>query len=245
MMPTYGTVDWWIERYYRSDAFLKKVSDRSKPDYKKALKRIADMAPSRPPPRITRIGHLPVKSITPAAVDKLYVRLRGGEDGTKYRSANLAIDIAKKAWRVVQRRYPNLFHETNPFEGLERIHPGGEIEPATRDQAYTLAKALNEMGHRHLGAAPLICFEWLQRPENVLAGLTTWPGLSAASAPELGPDRAPQDWQARLASPRRQPGQVLPGNGGLSSGAAEDRHVDCAHARRARQCEALLLQLCP
>src|SRR5262249_43964350 len=43
LMPGYGTVDWWFERYYRTDAFLKKVSDRSKPDYRRALKRIADV----------------------------------------------------------------------------------------------------------------------------------------------------------------------------------------------------------
>jgi len=183
LMPTYGTVDWWIERYYRSDAFVKKVSDRSKPDYRKALKRVADMAPGRPLPGITRLGQLPAKSITPAAVDKLYVLLRGGEDGTKYRSANLAIDIAKKAWRVVQRRYPDLFYDTNPFEGLDRIHSEGEILPASRDEAYALAAALKEMGHPHLGAVPLICFEWLQRPENVLAGLTTWPGYRPPARP--------------------------------------------------------------
>jgi hypothetical protein len=29
----------------------------------------------------------------------------------------------------------------------------------------------------------LICFEWLQRPENVLAGLTTWPGYRPPARP--------------------------------------------------------------
>jgi len=183
LMPSYGTVDWWLERYYRSDAFLKKVSARSQPDYRKALNRIADMPLAKPLPGITRFGQLPAKSITPAAVDKLYVYLRGGEDGTKYRSANLATDIAKKAWRVVQRRYPELFHNTNPFQGLERVHSVGEIAPATREDAYALAKALKDTGHPHLGAVPLICFEWLQRPENVLAGLTTWPGYRPPARP--------------------------------------------------------------
>jgi hypothetical protein len=184
LMPSYGTVDWWFERYFRSDAFQKKVSDRSKPDYKKALKRMADMTPAKPLPGIMRVGQLPARSIGPAAVDKMYVRLRGGESGTKYRSANLTIDIAKKAWRVVQRRYPDLFHDRNPFEGLERIHSDGEVEPATREQAYALAMALKEIGHPHLGAAPLICFEWLQRPENVLAGLTTWGGYRPPVRPQ-------------------------------------------------------------
>jgi hypothetical protein len=66
LMPSYGAVDWWFERYFRSDAFLSKVSDRSKPDYRKALKKIADIAPTKPLPGITRIGQLPAKSITPA-----------------------------------------------------------------------------------------------------------------------------------------------------------------------------------
>jgi hypothetical protein len=81
----------------------------------------------------------------------------------------------------VQRRYPELFHDTNPFEGLERIHAKAEIAPATREEAYALARALKDIGHPHLGAAPLICFEWLQRPENVLAGLTTWGGYRPPS----------------------------------------------------------------
>src|SRR5680860_233775 len=146
LMPSYGTVDWWIERYYRTDAFKKKVSNRVQPSYKSALKRIGDMVPTKRLPGIERIGQLPAKAITPAAVDKIYVKLRGGEDGTKYRTANLAIDIAKKAWRVVQRRYPDLFHATNPFEGLDRIHMKGEIAPASRAEAYALAVALKDLG---------------------------------------------------------------------------------------------------
>ena len=183
LMPDYGTIDWWFQRYFQSDPFLKKVSDRSKPDYRKALDKIANIQPTSAPPGITRIGQLPAKSITPAAVDKLYRMLRGGQEGKKYRTANLSIDVAKKAWRVVQRQYPNLFYTTNPFQGLERIHSGIEIEPATREQAYALAEALKEMKHPHLGAAPLICFEWLQRPENVLAGLTTWPRYRPPARP--------------------------------------------------------------
>jgi hypothetical protein len=45
---------------------------------------------------------------------------------------------------------------------------------ATRNEAYALAVALRKLGEPHLGAAALICFEWLQRPERVLAGDITW-----------------------------------------------------------------------
>jgi hypothetical protein len=39
------------------------------------------------------------------------------------------------------------------------------------------------MVHPALGAAALICFEWLQRPENVLAGKIAWTGYRPAHHP--------------------------------------------------------------
>jgi integrase len=54
---------------------------------------------------------------------------------------------------------------------------------ATRAEAYALANALREIGEPHLGAAALICFEWLQRPENVLTGQITWPDYRPADHP--------------------------------------------------------------
>jgi integrase len=46
-----------------------------------------------------------------------------------------------------------------------------------------LACALKEIGEPHLGAAALICFEWLQRPENILAGKITWLDYRSAEHP--------------------------------------------------------------
>src|SRR5262245_50180810 len=52
---------------------------------------------------------------------------------------------------------------------------GKKTKPAaTREEVYALAAAMRDMGEPHLGAAALICFEWLQRPENVLTGKLTW-----------------------------------------------------------------------
>jgi len=45
------------------------------------------------------------------------------------------------------------------------------------------ANALKAIGEPHLGAAALICFEWLQRPENVLTGQITWPDYRAVEHP--------------------------------------------------------------
>jgi hypothetical protein len=69
LQPGYGTVDWLIERYYHSRAFVK-VSDRTKPAYRQALSLVADT-----PTKIgTRFGALRLGQITAAAVDKLYTK---------------------------------------------------------------------------------------------------------------------------------------------------------------------------
>jgi hypothetical protein len=43
-----------------------------------------------------------------------------------------------------------------------------------RDQVYTFAWGCIEHGKPEPAAAAVICFEWLQRPENVLAGYVRW-----------------------------------------------------------------------
>ena len=59
----------------------------------------------------------------------------------------------------------------------------GEVKPASRDEAYALADALRKIGHPHLGAVSLICFERLQRPENVLEGYIKWPDYRPPDRP--------------------------------------------------------------
>jgi hypothetical protein len=181
-----GTVDWWIERYLRSRAYAA-LSARSQRDYRGALHRLADL-----PTRLTdatgnpiRVGTLPVGSLSPAAVDRLYEKLRDG--GRVTRQANLVMDVARKAWSVVSRKYPATFKvpaegvqeggrvaAINPFAGLERTYGHGTTQPATRAEAFALADALVAIGHPALGVVALVAFEWLQRPENVIAGHLTW-----------------------------------------------------------------------
>jgi integrase len=62
----------------------------------------------------------------------------------------------------------------NPWRGVLRVASRKTKPAATRAEAYALASKLRELGEPHLGAAALICFEWLQRPENVLDGKITW-----------------------------------------------------------------------
>lgn len=176
--PRYGTVDWWFELYFRSAAFLK-LKDRTKPTYRYQLRLMADIETRNR----KRLGLLPAKSITPAAVDKIYEKLRGGKDGTKFRRANHTIDVAKKAWTVVQRTHPHQFQVSNPFVGLTRFRNTATIKHATRTEAFALSEAIRAHGHPHLAIVPLICFEWLQRPENVLSGHLRWTDYRPAERP--------------------------------------------------------------
>ena len=153
----------------RSPAF-EKLNERTKPSYRYQLRLLADV----PTKTGGRLGDLPARSITPAAVDKIYETLRGGKDGTKLRRANHTIDIAKKAWTVVQRTHPHQFMQSNPFVGLTRFRSSSAIKHATRAEAFALSAAIRTFGHPHLAMVPLVCFEWLQRPENILGGHLRW-----------------------------------------------------------------------
>ena len=146
------------------------MSERSRYEYRRALDRI-----ERLPTKIGgTVGDLPVASITPAAVDEIYVDLQKGKRGKRVRQANISVVIARRAWKVVRRLVPAVVPGENPWIGVELDLKQGTKPAATRAEAYALAYALRDFGEPHLGAAALICFEWHQRPEHVLAGDITW-----------------------------------------------------------------------
>lgn len=172
----YGTVGWWIKMYLRDPAFKNKVSKRAQPDYRSNLYAIADLERKDRP---GTLGSMSVSTITPEAAQKVYQRLVDGGRGERYRTAQYATDVAKKAWDVVSKKYPAQFQRPhfgidNPFVGLVRVTTKGTKPAATREQVYKFASAAREAGHPSLGLAAIVCFEWLQRPENMLAGHLTW-----------------------------------------------------------------------
>lgn len=192
-----GTVDWWHHQYFAHEAF-KKLKPRTQDDYREALASIADL-----PTKIidaktgepVRTGTLMASSLSPQAVDIIYQRLRRG--GKVNRQANYAIDVARRAWKVVRRQHPGLFlvpvtgqdgkisHlAINPFEGVVRAaYERDTAVPATRAQVMAFVQAAAEAGHPALGVAALICFEWHQRPEDVRKGRITWTDYRPADRP--------------------------------------------------------------
>jgi hypothetical protein len=169
----YGTVDWLFREYKRSKAFTEKVSARSSPDYERTMLLVADTLTKTG----DRIGSRPIRSITPRGADKIYEKIILGTKGKRLRQGEKAVALCRKAWRVVQRLYPDEFDNKtpNPWEGVTRERRVKSKKPAaTREQVYTFALGCIDRGQPEPAAAAVICFEWLQRPENVLAGYLRW-----------------------------------------------------------------------
>jgi hypothetical protein len=72
----------------------------------------------------------------------------------------------------------------NPWEGVTKKRRTKGTKPAaTREQVYRFASGAIEAGRPEIGAAAVVCFEFLQRPENVLAGYLAWPDYRPKDAP--------------------------------------------------------------
>ena len=202
----YGTVAWLFQSYLKSSAFEKRVSERSRYEYRRALIRIEDVL------TITgsTVAELPLKSITPAAVDKIYAKLQIGPRGHRVRQANLSIDVVRRAWEVVRRLAPTAVPAENPWRGVER-DTTKKIKPAaTRAETYSLAYALREIGEPHLGVAALICFEWHQRPEHVRAGDLTWADYRPAHRPDAVHIRHPKTGEKGWVPLQDEAGSLFP-----------------------------------
>lgn len=185
-----GTVDWWIEEFFRLKQKRKKLGPRTLSDYRKALDRLAGLRTETG----IRVGELPVSSLSPGAVDKIYDRLRDG--GRITRQANMVIDVARTAWKRSARAHPGVFMvpvaaaggvrlaPINPFADVERVVGDDTATPATRVESLALSKALVELGHPQLALVPLIAFEWQQRPTNIIAGHITWSDYRPTEKPD-------------------------------------------------------------
>jgi hypothetical protein len=174
--PGFGTLDWLIEIYYRTPAWTQKVSLRSQPEYRRAFNLVLDYKTKRG----NRVGSFKVNAIKADAVDKIYAGLKIGPRGRRVRQPVICMTRMARAWDVVRRLYTAIVPEENPFRGLALEHSKGKerrerkAHAAARDDAYALHRALVAAGEPHLAVVPLVCFEWYQRPEHVIAGHLKW-----------------------------------------------------------------------
>jgi hypothetical protein len=132
------------------------------------------------------VGQRSVKSITPRAADKLYEQVSAGPNGPRPRQGEKVVALCRAAWRVVHRLYPDCFDRDvpNPWDGVTMEHRTKATKAAaSREDVYKFAWGAIEFGCPEAAAAAVICFEFLQRPENVLAGYLAWPDYRGKDAP--------------------------------------------------------------
>jgi hypothetical protein len=179
----FGSVDWLFSEYKQTKAYLEKVSKRSRRDYERTMLLVADTVTKKG----DRIGDRSIKSITPVSADKIYDLILAGPRGLRPRQGEKVVGLCARAWSVVHRLYPDLFNRDipNPWRGVTKKRRTKAIKPAaTREQVYAFANAAISKGYHEAGAVAVICFEWLQRPENVLAGYIRWTDYRGREAPK-------------------------------------------------------------
>jgi hypothetical protein len=178
----YGTIDWLFREYKNSKRYRERVSRRTRGDYELLMQIVLDL----PTKRGDCVGQRLVKSITPLAADKIYEQVCVGPRGLRPRQGEKVVALCRASWRVVHRLYPDCFDRDvpNPWEGVTKHRRIMKTKPAaTREQVYQFAWGAIDAGFPEPAAAAVICFEFLQRPENVLAGYLAWPDYRGQAAP--------------------------------------------------------------
>jgi hypothetical protein len=178
----FGTVDWLFREYKQTKAYLEKVSPRSRRDYERTMLLVVDLVTKKG----DRVGDRKIKAISPVSANKIYELVVSGPRGQRPRQGEKVVGLCARAWSVVHRLYPDVFNQDvpNPWRGVTKNRRTKAVKPAaTRDQVYNFAKTAMDKGYPEAAAAAVICFEWLQRPENVLAGHIRWTDYRGRDAP--------------------------------------------------------------
>ena len=169
LQPGFGTLGLAC-RALQARPCVGEVSARSRPDYERAFHLVLSYKLNTG----QELRMVPLNAISARGVDKLYLALQKSERvGRRLRQANVCMTRIARAWDAVHRLYPTSVPTENPFRGVELEQIENHTAGVSLD-AYALHAALVAAGEPHLAAVPLICFEWHQRPENVLAGHLTW-----------------------------------------------------------------------
>ncbi|WP_018699923.1 hypothetical protein [Amorphus coralli] len=171
--PRYGTLRWLLMTVYlEHKVFTRKVSERSRPDYVRLFRRLCEL-PTKSGKG--KVGEIRVDTITVAAAQRLYDRLI---DEWSVPQANKAIRYLTPVWERLRQYYPEMLgreKHSAPWLGVAKEkHVRVEKTAVDRDTVYRFAEAAIAEGRPECAAAAVICFEWLQRPENVVGGKIRW-----------------------------------------------------------------------
>lgn len=177
----HGTVGWLLDHYLTTDSFRERVGEPSRADYRRILKRVADVTTALGD---RRYGELQVKEFGVKAAIRVYNHF---VEAGAMRTAEKAVVYCKTAWERMFPHYPHLFRKdvANPWDGVttkrrEKAIKGYE----TRQRTYEFAWGAVEKGKPELGAAAVLAFEWFMRPSSISAGFAQWTNYRSAAHPD-------------------------------------------------------------
>ncbi len=175
--PLPGTFAWLIAIYKSSPKYLQLASG-TRADYDAVLSLVAGhkLKDGR------CFGELSLKSITPGAADRLHSKLFEGGKGNRQRTAKMAMDVCRRAWRVSFRDKPTIVPAENPFARMELSYRPKVTRAATYEELMAFVKTADALGYSSIGTAALIAFFWLQREEDIFLRLA-WTNYRPNDAP--------------------------------------------------------------
>lgn len=131
-----GTFDWMVATFKRSPKYID-LPAKTRKSYDDALALIGDHVVKDG----RRVGSFSLKAISGAVVDKLHAKLLTRQDGTeRRRTVNLAMAVARRAWKVARRASDRVPLE-NPFERMGLTYCPRQTRPVTRDEMMKLVEA--------------------------------------------------------------------------------------------------------
>lgn len=98
-------------------------------------------------------------------------------EGERWRRGEKVVGYCRTAWGVVGRLYPDALatNVPNPWAGITLKRRTRTVKRAVdRETVYRFAEAAIASERPECAAAGVVCFEWLQRPENVVTGRFRW-----------------------------------------------------------------------
>ncbi|MGL3208318.1 tyrosine-type recombinase/integrase [Bradyrhizobium sp. BR 1433] len=174
-----GTWDWMVGIYKKSPRYTGRPAETRK-SYDRMLKFISLV----PLTDGRKFGQLSLKSISPAAADRLYEKLKASPRGERPRTALLAMQVAKRAWNVAYRAESKLVPANNPFRKMDIEYRAKPTKIFSYENLRAFVAKADELGEQSIGTAALIAFNWLQREVDII-GRITWSRFRPADAPDF------------------------------------------------------------
>ncbi len=177
--PLLYTFDWLVA-LYKSSPKYERLTPGSQHDYDRVLSVVSNhtLKDGR------RFGELTLRSINPGAADRLHARLTEGARGNRHRTAKLAMDVCRRAWRIAHRDKPTVVPAENPFAQMGLSYRPKVTRAATHEELMVFVETADTLGHRSVGTAAMIAFFWLQREEDIFQRLS-WNQYRPSDTPNI------------------------------------------------------------